>query len=611
MRRSRALAVGLLAAAATSSLAVPAVSSSASAAYTVQTLHFAVSVGPDGTQHCDIVGDLYTPAGASSTNRVPAILTTNGFGGSKDDQAGIGATFATRGYEVLSYSGLGFGGSGCKIYLDDPDYDGRAASQLVSYLGGTAGIAFTDAAHTVAAPALGVVKHDPTDHTGQHDLSDPRVGMIGGSYGGQIQFAAASVDPRIDTIVPLITWDDLSYSLGPNNTSQTGGVSTSTPGATKLSWGLLFSGVGVADGLQNAQGDPSRLYPCVNFADFVCPALATAGTTGYFQPSDIATLRHASVVSYLTKIRIPVLLAQGENDTLFNLNEAVATYQALLAQHTAVKMIWQSWGHSQSTPAPGELSLKSPDPVTQYETARFSAWFDHYLKGTSASTGPNFTYFRDWVSYAGIATPAYATASSFPVGTSSRLFLSGDGSLVASASKLTVGSQNLVTPPAGAPTTFDPIDALGSLNASAQSLDSQPDQDAPGTAASWTGSVLTAPVDVVGSPVLNVRLIAPTAAATQATGPAGQLVLFVKVADVGPDGKAYLINGGVAPIRVADVTQPVRVTLPAMVHRFAAGHQIRLVIAGAATNYRGGMISAPVTITGGDTGQVLTLPVTP
>ena len=67
----------------------------------------------------------------------------------------------------------------------------------------------------------------------------------------------------------------------------------------------------------------------------------------------------------------------------------------------------------------------------------------------------------------------------------------------------------------------------------------------------------------------------------------------------------------VAPIRVADVTQPVRVTLPAMVHQFAVGHQIRLVIAGAATNYRGGLIPTPVTITGGDTGQVLTLPVTP
>ena len=60
----------------------------------------------------------------------------------------------------------------------------------------------------------------------------------------------------------------------------------------------------MADGLQNAQGDPSRVYPCVDFAHFVCPALATSGTTGYFQPSDVATLRHASVVGYLSKIRI-------------------------------------------------------------------------------------------------------------------------------------------------------------------------------------------------------------------------------------------------------------------------------------------------------------------
>ena len=27
---------------------------------------------------------------------------------------------------VISYSGLGFGGSDCKITLDDPDYDGKA-----------------------------------------------------------------------------------------------------------------------------------------------------------------------------------------------------------------------------------------------------------------------------------------------------------------------------------------------------------------------------------------------------------------------------------------------------------------------------------------------------
>src|SRR5262249_7798013 len=156
-----------------------------------QTLHFAVTTGPDGSTPCDIVGDVYTPKSASPSHRVPAILTTNGFGGSKDDQAGIGKAFARRGYLVLSYSGLGFGGSGCKITLDDPDWDGRAASQLVSYLGGAPHIAYTDAQHTTAAPALNVVLHDAHDHSGRADRYDPRVGMIGGSYGGGIQFATA------------------------------------------------------------------------------------------------------------------------------------------------------------------------------------------------------------------------------------------------------------------------------------------------------------------------------------------------------------------------------------------------------------------------------------
>src|SRR3954465_3136207 len=108
-------------------------SGSAAEPYTVSTLHFKVTAGPEGT--CDIVGDLYTPTPASSTNRTPATLTTHGFGGSKDDRAGIGRYFASNGYVVLSYSGLGFGGSGCKITLDDPDVDGAAASDLVGYLG--------------------------------------------------------------------------------------------------------------------------------------------------------------------------------------------------------------------------------------------------------------------------------------------------------------------------------------------------------------------------------------------------------------------------------------------------------------------------------------------
>ena len=72
-------------------------------------------------------------------------------------------------------------------------------------------------------------------------------------------------------------------------------MSTSTPGAIKLTWGLLFSADGAADGLGGGVTDPSRLYGCPNFANFVCTALVTGGSTGYFQPGDIGSFRHASV----------------------------------------------------------------------------------------------------------------------------------------------------------------------------------------------------------------------------------------------------------------------------------------------------------------------------
>src|SRR5689334_17783256 len=87
-------------------LALAGVASPASADddYTTQTLHFAVKTGPSDDKVCDIVGDLYLPADASPTAPVPAILTTNGFGGSKDDQKGAGIALAKRGYAVLSYS---------------------------------------------------------------------------------------------------------------------------------------------------------------------------------------------------------------------------------------------------------------------------------------------------------------------------------------------------------------------------------------------------------------------------------------------------------------------------------------------------------------------------
>jgi predicted acyl esterase len=603
-RRTSVLASAVLAAGAlgiTGSAASPGHASAAQAAYSVQTLHFKVTVGPGGAEQCDIVGDLYTPAGASPSHPVPAILTTNGFGGSKDDQAGLGEYFSSHGYAVLSYSGLGFGGSGCKITLDDPDWDGVAARQLVSFLGGEDGIGYEDAAHTQPVAGLDYVIHDPADHAGQHDQYDPRVGMIGGSYGGEVQFAAASADPRIDALVPFITWNDLSYSLTPNNTDLTAGVTSATPGVAKTTWALLFFTEGaVLDSATGFQYDPSRVIGCPNFTDQVCTSLAETGTLGYSTPDTLALLRHASVSTYMSRIRIPVLLAQGENDTLFNLNEAVANYQALRAQGTPVKMIWQSWGHSGSTPAPGELDLNNPDPATQYEAARVVSWFRQYLQNGPADSYPAFTYFRDWVPYNGIATPAYGTASSYPVGSPREFYLSGTGQLVTKPSQIQPGSQSFVTPPAGFPTSSSGIDAF--------SPNMPPDENLPGTYASWTSAPLSSAMDVAGEPALNVQVQAPTAATAGQAGPGGELVLFAKVYDVAPDGTASLVHNLIAPVRIADPSSPVHITLPAIVHQFAAGHAVRVVLASGDLNYRGGLVSAPVTVTAGGSGQVLALP---
>lgn len=573
---------------------------SASAAepeFTVTSLHFKVRVGPALDQECDIVGDLYVPDEASSTNRVPAVLTTNGFGGSKDDQKGIGEALAERGYVVLSYSGLGFGGSTCAITLDDPDWDGQAGKQLISYLGGVPGIAFQDAAHTLPAPALDVVQLDPGTIL-KPSPNDPRVGMVGGSYGGGIQFATASVDPRLDTIVPLITWNDLRYSLNPNNTAITTGVSSSTPGAIKVLWGLGFSLVGLTGDAQH--GDLVPDLACPNFAWWVCPALVTAGTTGFFQPAHAAAAHHASVASYMSKIRIPTLLIQGENDTLFNLNEAIATYKALKAQHTPVKMIWQSTGHSGGS-VPGELSIGSPDPDAQYVTGRVFAWLEQHLKDTDVDTGPNFAFFRPWISYDGNAAPAYGTAPAYPVGSNKAFRFSGQGQLVNSL-VTKPGAQTFVTPPLGAPTSINPLDVLGSFVGEPVSEVF----DLPGTFARWTTPVLASKVDVVGMPTLSFRIKAPTAIPSKL--PARQLVLFVKLADVGPDGKARLIRGLEAPIRIPDARQTIKVNLPAIVHRFEPGHRIRLIVAGGSVNYRGGIEAVLVRVESGS-GQVLNLPV--
>jgi putative CocE/NonD family hydrolase len=570
-------------------------------------------LGPE-KRTCTIDADLYVPAGATAANRAPALLTTNGFGGTKDDQSDYAQGFGELGYVTLAYTGLGFvDGDNCPITLDDVEHDGAAASQLLRFLGGDSSIeAVDDVTKEKVVVDSVLLEGDPARH-------DPAVGMVGGSYGGQIQFAAAAAErragtDRLDAIVPQITWHDLSYSLAPDNSglprgsATSGSVSSRGTGVFKYQWALLFTTLGVGNGLQDAPSaaDPAAWQQflrnnCANFEPQVCQALLEVATLGHPSAASIAFLRSKSVGNYLPEVTVPTMLGQGQADTLFNLQESVATYTALKAQRTPVSLTWQSWGHSDSTPVAGELDERNPEDTVQGQA--IVAWFDHYVRGQGPAPAQNFSYFRDWA-FTGNAANAYATAPSYPVGTGQTFYLSGggaDGSLVTARNQVRAATS-----------TYSSVAPIGPNYTETSYLDqSGPVTDPPGTAIRFSTAPLTRSLDVVGSPSLTVTLTAPAVAGTQRLGPAGQLVVFAKLYDVGPTGAVALPHRLISPVRVADVTKPVTIELPAIVHRFEAGHRLAVVLAGGDLAYRGSTVPQQVTLSTGPTvAQQLTVPVT-
>ncbi|RFC71366.1 CocE/NonD family hydrolase [Streptomyces sp. AcE210] len=554
--------------------------------YTVTALKFTIQAGG---RSCVVDADLYRPAGVDAAHTAPAVLATNGFGGSKSDGStdAIGKAFAARGYVGLVYSGLGFGKSGCLVSLDDPRIDGAAASGLVDFLAGTR--AADDGTKA--------------DYVTKDGKGDPRVGMIGGSYGGAIQLATAAVDHRVDALVPMITWNDLAYSLDPNNAAD-----RSVPGAFKWQWTNGFYLIGEGQPLLEPSLDPSRInkLTCLHFVTDACETISTLNSGRYPSYKTGPMLDYArsvSPVSYLKQVKAPTLLVQGQSDSLFNLNEAQATYGTLKAQGTTTKMIWQSWGHSGglTDPASGELNLAQGNLETSYVGKRILAWFDRYLQHKKdVDTGPAFAYYRDWITDPG---QTYATARSVPA-LNRKLYLSGDGKLVDNRSKVARGSREyrnwLI------PTSHSESSLAGLIG-----LPDPAPRDTAGTYLGWTSEPLTRTTDVVGSPKATLKVVSPKTERVQNSDDAAdKLVLFAKLYDIAPDGSKTLVHRLVAPVRVPDVTRSFTVSLPGIVHRYEKGHRLQFVIAASDDAYGGNKGIKPVTVTSApeDTG-VLELPV--
>ncbi|MBQ1070570.1 alpha/beta fold hydrolase, partial [Micromonospora sp. D75] len=301
-----------------------------------------VRSGPSGDEPVELDTTLYLPDRASEANRVPAVLLAHGFGGTKDSARSDAEDLAARGYAVLTWTARGFGRSGGQIHLDSPDYEVRDAQRLLDRL--------------AARPDIRL------DSPG-----DPRVGVVGGSYGGGLALLLAAQDQRVDAIVPMITGNDLSRAFLPESTGR-----QPTDGVFKKGWaGIFFGGGGNAGsgpaGLSGAtaaapEGAPESAGPpspqpgagpgtgsgrapagaadpsCGRFAADVCAAYLRIATTGRADAAAVELLRRSSPAGVLDRIKSPTLLVQGEADTLFPLAEADANARGIAAAGTPVRV---------------------------------------------------------------------------------------------------------------------------------------------------------------------------------------------------------------------------------------------------------------------------------
>ncbi|WP_245160232.1 alpha/beta fold hydrolase [Blastococcus sp. CT_GayMR20] len=541
-----------------------AVAPSAAAAEDVATEEARVESG-SGADAVELDTTLYLPGGEDPA---PAVVLAHGFGGSKDSVADDARDLAGRGYVVLTYSARGFGESTGQIGLNDPRYEIADLSTLIDLLA-------------------------DRDEVELDDDGDPRVGVAGGSYGGALALLGAAYDDRVDAIAPQITWNSLTAALFPSQTGDTDGAETvaATPqaaatGVYKRLWSGLFFGVGSVPtgGLLDALGgtgngddapsngasleglDPGSLDPavveqaltCGRFRADICAAYQTAAATGTLTPEIAGVLDRSSPAGVLDRIEAPTLLVQGTQDSLFGLGQADANARGIAADGTPVKVVWFNGGHD--SPA--------SDRVTGDLREQVAGWFDFHLRGQGEDPGTGFQFPAP----TGIAATGGVgvQGGNQTVVTGNYPGLAGEEPAERGVVALSGPIQPVVTPAGGTPAALTTVPGLGALTAALGGTT----LEIPGQFAAFESEPLDDAVEVVGAPTVEIAVAAP----------AGSATLFAKLYDVGPGGGTTLPGGLVAPLALTGLSTdptdptPVEITLPGIVHRFEAGHTMRLVV---------------------------------
>lgn len=305
---------------------------------------------PGSSTPVQICYSLFKPAGASRRKPVPMIWHSHGWGGSRTTDPAAFSTFLDGGYGVLSLDQRGFGESGGHAYVENPAVEGKDVARLIRVMS-----------------RLRWVRQDGP--------GDPRLGAIGGSYGGGYQFLAAFTSlqrrgvPVLDAMAPEITWYDLNESLAPD-------------GVVRTEWAAALSAASVpTDAL------PPRVYKALveGAATGTWPDGSVPGTED--MPTFFAKNGPKFHVSQGRRLAIPVLLGQGTTDSLFPLQQGLANWKRALTRKARRDSIFVGYngGHVLPGLLPRGISVTSDPCSAELAGGDFEAlskrFFDEQLKG--------------------------------------------------------------------------------------------------------------------------------------------------------------------------------------------------------------------------------------
>ena len=305
---------------------------------------------PGSKKRIDLCYSVFKPAGASRRSPVPMIMHSHGWGGSRTTAAADFARFTAAGYGVISFDQRGWGDSGGHAHVEDPRLEGADVRRLVRL--------------------VSTMRWVEQDRPG-----DPRLGAIGGSYGGGYQFVGAFEELRLtgrpvfDALAPEITWNDVSSSLAPE-------------GVVRTEWASALSALSV----------PSDALPAS-----VYKALVEGAVTGSYPDGSVPGTEDLVAfferngprwhVEHGRRLPIPVLLGQGTTDSLFPLEQGLTNWRTAITKRARKQSIFVGYNGGHVLPAvfPQGVDVSS-DPCSRrlaggdFEQLSI-AFFDEQLKG--------------------------------------------------------------------------------------------------------------------------------------------------------------------------------------------------------------------------------------